>query len=374
MLLYLPERIYNVIKDDKNYKIMAEKATKQIFGENDIDFLKIIYNYENSNEIIKELQNYIYKNTPEEYHLELKLSFSDDLSEFEKDFDKMDMETKLYWLCEMEDGNMSLTKDFNSRNMKFLRLYRNNVLPEKEKYSEFLHCMYYSKLIYEKIIECTEKEKNLNLVKDFFKYESKIFNEIVSFSDLEAFKHMMHSKREQMFVLFYEFIGQFCSEYIEVNNFIVKKLNNKNFKYNKYNYFKLMFYSLCFQQLIDKHQLNEAKLCLDNIIKIINYSFNNKSYAVSALNHYNNAFIDEFINYSKFVYTFIKLYMPILFNEWGFIKNKNLSELEIRYFENKLFSNEQNIYSKYIKRDNHYSTSWTLSSKNVLSELDKLYS
>lgn len=374
MLLYLPERIYNVIKDDENYKIMAEKATKQIFGENDIDFLKIIYNYENSNEIIKELQNYIYKNTPEEYHLELKLSFSDDLSEFEKDFDKMDMETKLYWLCEMEDGNMSLTKDFNSRNMKFLRLYRNNVLPEKEKYSEFLHCMYYSKLIYEKIIECTEKEKNLNLVKDFFKYESKIFNEIVSFSDLEAFKHMMHSKREQMFVLFYEFIGQFCSEYMEVNNFIVKKLNNKNFKYNKYNYFKLMFYSLCFQQLIDKHQLNEAKLCLDNIIKIINYSFNNKSYAVSALNHYNNAFIDEFINYSKFVYTFIKLYMPILFNEWGFIKNKNLSELEIRYFENKLFSNEQNIYSKYIKRDNHYSTSWTLSSKNVLSELDKLYS
>ena len=268
MLLYLPERIYNVIKDDENYKIMAEKATKQIFGENDIDFLKIIYNYENSNEIIKELQNYIYKNTPEEYHLELKLSFSDDLSEFEKDFDKMDMETKLYWLCEMEDGNMSLTKDFNSRNMKFLRLYRNNVLPEKEKYSEFLHCMYYSKLIYEKIIECTEKEKNLNLVKDFFKYESKIFNEIVSFSDLEAFKHMMHSKREQMFVLFYEFIGQFCSEYMEVNNFIVKKLNNKNFKYNKYNYFKLMFYSLCFQQLIDKHQLNEAKLCLDNIIPL----------------------------------------------------------------------------------------------------------
>lgn len=374
MLLYLPERIYNVIKDDENYKIMAEKATKQIFGENDIDFLKIIYNYENSNEIIKELQNYIYKNTPEKYHLELKLSFSDDLSEFEKDFDKMDMETKLYWLCEMEDGNMSLTKDFNSRNMKFLRLYRNNVLPEKEKYSEFLHCMYYSKLIYEKIIEYTEKEKNFHLVKDFFEYEAKIFNEIIEFSNLEAFKHMMYSKREQMFLLFYEFIGQFCLEYIETNDFIKKCLINKNFKYNSNNYFKLMFYSLCFQQLIDKFDLNNAKICLDNIMDIINYNFNNKSYAVSALNHYNNAFIDEFLNYTKFIYNIIKKYMPILHNKWKFTNNINLTDLELRYFENNLYDNEKNMYSKYIKNDNHYSNTWAEASKNVLGQLDKLYS
>lgn len=371
MLLYLPERIYKHLENDEIYASMIKETTNKIFSN---DYLKTMHAYENDNEEIAKLQNYIKNNTPEEFQMELNLSFSDDLSKYEKDFDNMDIETKLYWLCEMEAGNMVLTKEFNLRNMKFLRLYKNNVIPEKEKYSEFLHCMYYFKLMYEKIIEMTEKEKTYNLVLEYFKYESEIFNEIIEYSSLEAFKQMMFSKREQMYVLFYEFIGQFCSEYKEVNQFIRKCLINYDFKYNEFSYFKLMFNNLIFQQCIDKFDIKSAKQNLDTIIQMINYAYDNKSNAIKSLNHYNNSFIDEFLNYSHFIYNMVKVYMPNLNKSWNFINNVNLTDLEKRFYKNSLTTDENKIYIKYIKKDNNYSKNWVEISKNLLSYLDELYS
>lgn len=371
MLLYLPERIYKQLENDEVYASMIDNITKKIFSN---DYLKTMYSYENENEDIVKLQNYIKNVVSDEYQMELNLSFNDDLSIYEKDFDNMDIETKLYWLCEMQAGDMSLNKDFNLRNMKFLRLYKNYVIPEKEKYSEFLHCMYYSKVLYEKIIEMTEKEKTYNLVLEYFKYESKLFNEIINYSSLESFKQMMFSKREQMYVLFYEFIGQFCKEYKETNSFIRKCLINQDFKYNEFSYFKLMFNNLVFQQCIDKLDIKSAKQNLDTIIQMIDYAYNNKENACKSLNHYNNAFIDEFLNYSHFIYKIISIYMPKLYNKWNFSENKNLTDLERRFYNNLLTLEENKKYIKYLKKDNNYSISWAESSKNILSQLDELYS
>ena len=79
MLLYLPERIYNnVFKDDKTYADMVSKATEEIFTN---DFVKSMIEYENDNILIKNLQKYIIEKSPEEYQMELKLSFNE-LSSF----------------------------------------------------------------------------------------------------------------------------------------------------------------------------------------------------------------------------------------------------------------------------------------------------
>lgn len=371
MLLYLPERIYKQIENDEIYASMINEVTNKIFCN---DYLETMFLYENENDDISKLQNYIRQHVSEEYQMELNLSFHDNLKDYEAYFNDMDLETKLYWLCEVEAGDMTLTNDYNLRNMKFIRLYKNNVLPEKEKYSEFLHCMYYSKLIYEKIIEFTEKEKTYTNVLEFFKYETKLFEEIINYSSLKAFKQMMFSKREQMYVLFYEFIGQFCSEYKEVNSFIRKCLINHDFKYNNFSYFKLMFNNLMFQQNIDKMDIKNAKQNIDMIIQMIDYAYNNKEEAMKSLNHYNNAFIDEFLNFSKFVYRMICTYMPRLCKKWNFIDNKNLTDLEKRFYENNLTNEEIKKYIKYMKKDNNYSIDWIESSKNVLNRLDELYS
>lgn len=374
MLLYLPERLYKVLEKDEKYASLVNEVTSEIFGYgNEIDFLKTMFRYENSDEKIKNLQDYIKSVSPKEYQTELNLSFNDDLRQFENDFESMDIESKLYWLCEMDGGDMTYTDEFNLRNNKFIRLYKNHVLPKKENYSPFFHCMYYSKLVYNKINDLSNEEKNFELVMNFCDFESKLYNDIITYSDLESFKHIMYSKREQMYVYFYTVLGQMCDDFYKVADFIRSCLNNEKFKYNKFTYFKFVFNNICFNNFIDNVDLKNSKYCLDKMIEMIKFAFNNKEFAMKSLNHYNNAFIDEFLAHSKFVIDFIRKYMPNAYKRLNFEK-LNLTELENRFYTDDLSDEEFKLYQKYIKKDNFYSNEWIKLSEPVLTLLDELYS
>lgn len=374
MLLYLPERLYKVLEKDEKYASLVNEVTSEIFGYgNEIDFLKTMFKYENSDEKIKNLQDYIKRVSPKEYQTELNLSFNDDLRQFENDFESMDVESKLYWLCEMDGGDMTYTDEFNLRNNKFIRLYKNHVLPKKENYSPFFHCMYYSKLVYNKINDLSNEEKNFELVMNFCDFESKLYNDIITYSDLESFKHIMYSKREQMYVYFYTVLGQMCDDFYKVADFIRSCLNNEKFKYNKFTYFKFVFNNICFNNFIDNVDLKNSKYCLDKMIEMIKFAFNNKEFAMKSLNHYNNAFIDEFLAHSKFVIDFIRKYMPNAYKKLNFEK-LNLTELENRFYTDDLSDEEFKLYQKYIKKDNFYSNEWIKLSEPVLTLLDELYS
>ena len=370
MLLYLPEKLYKFLENDEKYKSMVDEITSYVFCYDNTDYLQVMYRYENTDEKIQELQNYIRSVLPKEKLMELELSFNDNLEQFEKDFDKMDVETKLYWLCEVNGGDMSPTPEFNVRNNKFLRIYRNHVLPNPSNYSEFLHCMYYSKLVYNKIFEMINDEKTFDNVLKFNVFENEIFEKILKFSDLESFKHIMYSKREQMYVLFHTFFGQFCQE--EVMEFISRCIFNTKFKYNEFTYFRLLFNTLCFNTCVDRVNISGAKSYLNNIINMINFAFNNKKKAIKSLNHYNNAFIDEFINHSKFIVDMVSEYMPKLSKKWDFINNEHLTDLERRFFNDELNSVETQQLSKYIRTGNIYGNEWVKLSQPVLELIDKL--
>ena len=374
MLLYLPERLYKVLENDEKYASMVNEVTSDIFGSGDkIDFLKTMFRYENSDEEIKKLQDYIRSVSPKEYQLELELSFNDDLEKFENDFDNMDIESKLYWLCEVNGGDMSYNKEFNLRNNKFIRLYNNYVVHNPSQYSEFLHCMYYMKIVYNKIFEMIEKnQKSIDDINDFFEWEEKLFNDICKLSNLKSFKQIMYSKKIQMMCLLFEFIGQFCDDYKEVNKLFESKMTIDSFKYKDFNYFMFVFYVMCFQQSVDKNNLDSSYYYLNKVIELMNYCFVNKDYAIKSLNHYNNALIDEFLSISKFVYSMVAEYMPILNIRWNILNN--MTEVEQRYYNDELSLEEFNQYSKYIKKDKLYSESWCKSVKLMLKTLDKLYS
>lgn len=374
MLLYLPERLYKVLEKDEKYASLVNEVTSDIFGYgNEIDFLKTMFRYENSDEKIKQLQDYIRSVSPKEYQMELELSFNDDLKQFEKEYDNMDVESKLYWLCEMDGGDMTYTNEFNLRNNKFIRLYRNHVLPKKENYSPFLHCMYYSKMVYNKINDLLECEKTFNTFMEFYDYETQIYNNVITYSDLESFKHMMYSKREQMYVYFYTVFGQLCDDQIKIIDFIRNCLNNEKFKYNKFTYFRFIFNNICFNHFVDIVDLKNSKYCLDKMIEMIKFAFENKEFTMKSLNHYNNAFIDEFLAHSKFVIDFIRKYLPNAYKKLGFEK-LNLTELENRFYTDDLTPEESNLYQKYLKKDNFYSDEWSRLSAPVFEFLNKLYS
>ena len=109
------------------------------------------------------------------------------------------------------------------------------------------------------------------------------------------------------------------------------------------------------------------------MIEMIKFAFENKEFAMKSLNHYNNAFIDEFLAHSKFVIDFIRKYLPNAYKKLGFEK-LNLTELENRFYTDDLTPEESNLYQKYLKKDNFYSDEWSRLSAPVFEFLDKLYS
>ena len=357
MLLYLPERIYNnVFKDDKTYADMVSKATEEIFTN---DFVKSMIEYENDNILIKNLQKYIIEKSPEEYQMELKLSFNDDLEKYESQFKQMDTETKLYWLCEVNGGNQVDTKEFDERNKKFKFYYEQFVLPEPEKYSNFFHMMYYAKLIYDRILDLSRSDKTLANLKDFMIFEEKVYNECASRAEDERFYQMMYSKREQMFTMMFEFFGQFIDELDEVVRMVDEQLYNGKFKYNDFTYFRTIFNLLSFQTLIDKNDLKNAKKCWVKLTNMINFAFENKGYANKSLNHYNNSFLDEFLGLVKYVYYIDKNYMKDNY----LTIDANLVDMEIDFFEDKI---DKDFLTKYINDDPSYSYDWLKNKKVIL--------
>ena len=373
MLLYLPEKLYDVIRDDENYTKMANEITNEIFGYGgQIDFLQTLFKYENSNEKIQQLHDYIKDKLPQSYHQEMDLVFEDDLEQFEDHYNDMDAETKMYWLCEVNDGDMSMSPEFLLRNKKFIRLYNNFVLNRQSEYSPFLHCMYYAKMIYNKIVAMIEiDDVSMNDVFEFNQYENKIFNEVFNYANTESFQHMMYSKREQMYVLFYTLVGQFCYDE-RTMKFIGACINNRKFKYNDYTYFKLNYYTICFQRCVDTMDFYNAKYFLDNIVWMIRRMFENKEMTMRALNHYNNAFIKEFLSNTKFLYQLIKNRLPNLYKKSGF-ESLDLTDLEKRYYNDKLSYNETEKFTPYLSHDNVYSKTWVNSKENALAVIDNFY-
>lgn len=358
MLLYLPERIYfNVLKDDKTYAEMVSKATKQIFTT---DLFKSMVDYENDNQLIKELEQYVIEKTPEEYQMELKLCFEDDLERYESQFKQMDTETQLYWLCEVNGGDQSYTEEFNKRNTLFKYYYKQIVEMNPEKYSNFLHMMYYAKLIYSKLIELSKEQKTMDSLKNFILFEEETYNYCVSKASDERFYQMMYSKREQMYVMFYEFVGQFIDDIDEVLQRINDHVYNGKFKYNDFSYFKVMLNLLGFQTLIDKDKYESARKCWIKLTNLINFAFEHKDYAIKSLNHYNNSFLDEFLGAAKYIYYIDSNIME----EKRLTIDEHLEGMEIDFFEDKF---DKDFVKKYINEDPSFSYDWLKKKKVALN-------
>jgi len=362
MLLYLPERIYNnVLLNDEVYAKMAEEATEKVFVK---DFIKSMINYTDENPIIIALKDYILERTPEEYKLELELCFSDDLTKFEKLYKEMDGETKMFWLCEVNNGDMKPTKDFLERNVKFLRLYSQYVDFEPEEYSNFLHIMYYSKILYKRIIDdSSKKDVSKEDINDYIAFEEKTYRECFKKSKDIRYLNMLYSKREQMFVFYFYFVGSKCNDL----KYAIEKISNiiyqGKFKYNNFTYFRLIFNFKCFQRYLDKGDCNNAKIHWIKMMNMINYAFENKIFTIKSLNHYNNSFLDEFLDITKYLYYIENNYMTKKYLRI----DKFLTEKEKRYLNNKLSIEEQPIIEKHIVHDTAYSYEWIRAKKSLLS-------
>lgn len=371
MLLYLPERIYEYVKNDEYYHKWAEKYTEEIFYKN--DFLNIIKEYNNDNPYLTNMANYILARIPKYYKLEYYIVIDDDISSYEKYFNNMDVETKIYYLYAYNFGDMSWSEEAEERNQLCIKLYEDNILDKQYNCSLFIHTIYYFRKVYELLFKYTKRKLVVKEFENFKKEELELFNKLIAISDNESFKHIMYSKREQMYILYLEFIGQFMKNKKEIFDKIWEEINNEKFKYNYFSYFKLSYYLMCFQQYMDESDINNAKNCLDKLIELITYAYNNKRDACDSLNHYNKDFIDDFLVLSKFIYDMVYTYMPNLSKKWDILHNCNIKPSEYRYYTSMLNNDDKEIVKNFNVNDRFFGYGWLPSNKEILKCIDYLY-
>ena len=360
MLLYLPERIYNkCFKNDPKYKEMITDIYNKVFVQ---DFVQMVINYNTDNGYLQRAADYVRSNVCEEYKIETDMCLEDDLEPYKNKASTYDVETRMYWLCEYNDGEMLDTDDFHTRNKAFINLYKQYVVPHPMDYSAFIHLMYYTKILYNQMIVQTPLNINIKMIDDYISLEESLFNRLKEMIQDETFHQMLLSKREHMASLYYEFIGQFITDK-EVITRLEKLFDNEAFKYHSFSIFSLMFHNLCFQRLIDANDVDEARKHWIKIASMINKAFENKEFAIKSLNHYNNAFGEWFLNYLKYAYTIDSMFFT---NHYIDIIDKT-TPLEKRFLINDLTKDEASLIKPYLNNDYSYSLTWAKAKNYSLS-------
>jgi hypothetical protein len=368
MLVYLPERLYENIKLDDVYNELSAKYTKEIF--NKTDFLDVIRQFDVDNDDLQALFKHIREQlTDPALQLEYDVVMSEDVNSYQNRFDEMDVETKIYYLYAYDNGDMSWSEAAEKRNQLCIQLYEDNILDKDYDCSLFIHTIYYLRKVYELVFKYTNRKINLNEFEKFKADETTIFNKMLSVSDNESFKHIMYSKREQMYDLYLEFVGQFCSDINGIYDKVWEIVNNEDFKYNYFSYYKLTFFLIFFQQFMDKADLDNAYKCLEKLMELITYAYTNRYEAARSLSHYNKAFLDDFLVLSMFVYNMVKSYMPNLFISWGI--EDLLKPAEYRLYNSLLTNDDKKIVKTFNVNDRFFSYAWLPSNKEIFNVFNK---
>ena len=181
MILWLPERLYECLKNDEYYHQIAKKATDEVFYGN--DYLSIISCYQHQDEKLWSILDYMRSKMPNKYLNEFDAVMLDKYDEL--NYDDMDIETKILWLYNYNNGDMAMDSKSDSINQECIKLYEDNVIANNLQVSPFIHTIYYFRQVYEMIIRYTNRQKNLRELKNFINDETKIYEEMIEKSSEE---------------------------------------------------------------------------------------------------------------------------------------------------------------------------------------------
>lgn len=369
MLTYLPERLYEYIKNDQTYHKLSDEYTDKYMFDN--DFLQIIKHFKIRENDLNQLFEYIRDKLPKQEQLEYDILMSDNPNIYQDRFDEMDTETKIYFLYTYDNGDMSWNLDAEKRNQLTIQLYEDEILDKPYPCSLFIHTIYYLRKVYELILKYTNRKITIKEFHNFVNEEQSIFDKMFSISDNESYKHIMYSKREQMYTLYLEFVGQFIEDRTEFYNLLWNIVNNVDFKYNYFSYFKLTFFLIFYQEYVDSGDIINAKKCLDKLLEMITYAFQNRKDASKSLNHYNKAFIDDFLILSKFVYDMVIKYMPNVNKKWKLATLMNRSEQ--RFYHNMLTNDDKEIVKDFNVVDRFFGYAWLINKREIFESIDQFY-
>lgn len=368
MLSYLPEKVYENIKDNE-YAKLADICSDKIFGHYD-SFVQVLLDYVSENPIIQEIQEKTYTCVDDEYKKILDIMFDDNYVYIKDKFKDNYKELQLLAIYLAERGEIEFSDDFSERVNDFLNIY-NTV--EIQEVSSFIHIVAYTYYLYRLLLDIrSDGIYTMEEIDKWLNYENECWNTLSLKLEKcnESVKNIMYHKRIQMLETFFETTMVFTlKDDLTPINLVEEKMNIKDFKYNDFCWFKLIFNELVFQYCIDNADIDNAKTYLQNIINMMNWSFANKKYAIKSLNHFNKAFLDEYLYFIRIMYIVMERYMKKTFK----LLNLNLlNDLDLRFIKGELSNDENEKVYAMMNRDTPYNIDWFQCNKSKLKYVDDI--
>lgn len=345
MIIFMPERVYEYFKNDDFLNEKIKEISNKVYNESQHYDLKNFLSIDEH--IFDEVNQYMLNNVSDELRDELNIclnGYNQKANLFAKNIEKYDVETQIYLMYMLNDGDMSPSEDLFNRYKRINELYEQNDL----NFSAFIHTIYYFTNLYLQWVDSDNLKKinengffSYQEVKKMLSYEDTLFSKMKNKVNSEQYFNILFHKRIQMMYLFMLFIGQFSENFDDVVELIIRKIYDNRFKYDNFNYLKLAINHIFFQTYFDKGDFTKAKKYLMYNISMINYGFAHKFEMVKALNHFNKIFSKEFCNYLFFLYTMIRVYIPSLQKEFNILNSENATEFEKRLLFGKLQDDEK---------------------------------
>ncbi len=358
MLSYLPENLYNILKNDAEYHKIVEECTNNVFSYDDVCFINSLIKYDDGDENIEKVKKITYEKIDPKYHQILDVIMNNNVRYDEKHKND-DVELQLLSMYYANNGDTSLTSEFKQRVLRFLELYGNN---RDNNLSAYVHIIAYTYYIFREIYKILNngvyEKQDLD---NFLNYENESYlylNKLLE-TENESVKNIMYHKRIQMLTIFFEICGHlFMREDLSLIALLEEKMNISEFKYNEFNWFKVIFNQLVFQHYVDRGLYQDSIKYFSQIYNLICFSFENKKYAIKSLNHFNKAFLDDYIFYLKHFYNFIYKHLPSIVPYFTEELNK-IHILDKQFIQNNLdIEMNKKIFKMIGNVDTPYSYVW----------------
>lgn len=330
MLLYVPEKNYKKFENDEHYHSLNDRLYKKYIIESDLWQINKILD-KNKPEDIKELEQYVLNNCTKTYKAELQICFDDNLEHFLPNVDTYNDEIRIF-LRYMYYSDLVMTDDLVENFKKIVEIYESS----SYKFSPYIHAIYYFTKMILLMPDVLQYKILPNIV---IKQETELFDEMMKKCDTESFKNIMYSKRLHFLSLYIMFISLNTRLLNKVLVYLKPILDNKDFKYNDFYFFKTIIYHTLFKYYLETGNLRLANTYIKQVLQSLQNAFNDKEKMKKSLLHYNKFMVGKFLFFCKYMYKMLEI-IPRHKKYFDFNELANISKDELDYVSGKLEPND----------------------------------
>ena len=322
MIGFLPERIYNLVKNDTEYLKLESDIKEKIIKDDLVEYIIAYELCKKENPYIQNSYDDIVKRLIQDPAMVRELTILETVDEntlLTLLTNETDIENKLLFYIQIL--GVLYTSFTDSQRIKYINDYINLFEAEKDNnhFSEKLYIEYFNYKCF--LLKQTIQDKNFqfeeNTFSQFIENVDALINEIMNyFPNNNAYikNYLYHYKIFNIFdylANIYEYVGisEIFLNIIEFN--LPKILANNEFKYSNFNFYTMQLYDLIVKVYFDCRD-EKALVYLSKIITMINDSVKpeNRRSTIKALNFYNKVLNFSYLNFIMKYKALLDFYLP----------------------------------------------------------------